>query len=176
MPAAAVTIDVSALYASHGEWLREWLRRHTRCSHRAADLAHDTFCRVLEKVDAGPVRDGRSYLATIARRLIIDDARRAKVEAAFLHAHSAVMNGAAEPGPDRIAEALDELLAVTRALDALPDRVRRAYLLSRLDGWSHADIAADLGVSKSMVKQYVAKGYARCYAVAYGAPDRSSTE
>ena len=170
MPAATANIDVSALYALHGDWLKAWLRRHTRCAHRASDLTHDTFCRILEGADAAPIRDGRNYLATIARRLVIDEARRAKVEAAFLDAYHALMDGAAEPGPDRIAEAVSELLAITRALDELPDKTRRAYLLSRIEGWNHADIAEELGVSKSMVKQYVAKGYARCYAVTYGAP------
>jgi RNA polymerase sigma-70 factor (ECF subfamily) len=167
---ATASIDVDALYVSHGDWLHGWLRRHARCSHRAADLAHDTFCRLLERQDTTPIRDARNYLVTIARRLIIDDARRARVEAAFHDAHVALMEGAVEPGPDRITEAVSELLTVTRALEELPDRVRRAYLLARLDQRSHAEIAAELGVSKSMVKQYVAKGYAHCYAATYGEP------
>ncbi|WP_206243470.1 sigma-70 family RNA polymerase sigma factor [Novosphingobium terrae] len=169
MPTAA-TSDVATLYASYSEWLRGWLLRRTQCSQRAADLTQDTFCRLLESSRLAPIRDGRFYLATIARRLIIDDARRARVEVAFLQAHATIMQDMAEPGPDRIAEAVDELLTITAALDTLPARARRAYLLARLDGWGHAAIAAELGVSKSMVKQYIAKAYACCYAAAYGPP------
>lgn len=168
MQASAAGLEIGSLYATHADWLNGWLRRYTRCPQKAADLTQDTFCRLLERPDGRPPGTPRSYLATIARRLIIDDARRAKVESAFLEAHAAMAQDASQPGPDRITEAVNELLAVVRALDTLPEHVRRAYLLSRLDGWPHAEIAAVLGVSKSMVKQYVAKAYARCYAAAYG--------
>lgn len=161
--------EIGSLYASHADWLNGWLRRQTRCPQKAADLVQDTFCRLLDRLDKHPPRIPRSYLATIARRLLIDDARRAKIERAFLDAQSELADGAYAPGPDQVAETIRDLMAVMQALDGLPERVRRAYLLSRLDGWSHADIGAELGVSKSMVKQYVAKAYAHCYAVAYGA-------
>lgn len=165
---AAVGVDIGCLYASHAAWLNTWLLRHIRCPQRAADLTQDTFCRLLERADCRPLGTPRTYLATIARHLIIDEARRAKVESAILAAHAALMDGLSHPGPDHIVEAVNTLLAVTRALDALPDHICRAYLLSRLEGWSHGEIAAELGVSKSMVKQYVAKAYARCYAASYG--------
>jgi RNA polymerase sigma factor (sigma-70 family) len=168
MAGAPATISVEALYASHSIWLRDWLRRRIRCSDRAADLAQDTFCRLIEGGPSSAPRDPRSYLATIARRLLIDDVRRAKVERTFLDAHAAIMAGVAAPCPERIASAIDELAAVTRALEALSARPRRAYLLSRMEGLSHAEIAAALGVSKSMVKHYVAQAYAHCYAAAYG--------
>jgi RNA polymerase sigma-70 factor (ECF subfamily) len=161
--------EIEALYASHADWLNAWLRRQTRCPQKAADLVQDTFCRLVNRPDSHPPRVPRTYLATIARRLLIDDARRAKIERAFLDTQFLLTDGAYEPGPDQVAEAIRELMEVTQALDALPERVRRAYLLSRLDGRSHAEIATELGVSKSMVKQYVAKAYGRCYAAAYGA-------
>jgi RNA polymerase sigma-70 factor (ECF subfamily) len=170
VPVAIAAEDVGTLYLSCGDWLRGWLLRHTRCPQRAEDLAQDTFCRVLERRTATPLRDGRSYLATIARRLIIDQARRTRVEAAFLDAHRALVEGVAEPGPDRIVEAIADLLIVTQALETLPAAPRRAYLMARLDGLGHAEIADVLGVSKSMVKQYIARAYAHCYAATYGQP------
>lgn len=162
-------IDMDGLYSSHSEWLRGWLRRYTRCSEKAADLTQDTFCKLIESRLPEAPHNPRSYLATVARRLMIDTVRRAEVERTFLEAHAALMEGAVAPCPERIAAAIDELSAVMRALDVLPERARQAFLLARLDGMPHALIAARLGVSKSMVKQYVAKGYARCYAAAYGA-------
>ena len=110
----------------------------------------------------------RPYLVAVARRLLIDEARRAEVERTFLEAHAALMLGATAPCPERIAAAIGELNLVLRELSTLSERARRAFLLARVDGVAHAQIAVQLGVSKSMVKQYVAKGYARCYAAAYG--------
>jgi len=48
-------------------------------------------------------------------------------------------------------------------LDTLPAKPRSAFLLHRLEGWSYGEIAAELGVSSSMVKQYVARALAHCY-------------
>ncbi|RYE61661.1 MAG: sigma-70 family RNA polymerase sigma factor [Oxalobacteraceae bacterium] len=166
--AATARKQISELYADHSTWLRSWLRRYTHCPQKAADFTQDTFCRLLELPDAEHLRAARSYLATIARRLVIDDARRVRVETAYLDAQAVLSDGVAQPAPDRIAEAIEELVAVTQALDGLAERPRRAYLLARLEGWNHSEIAAELGVSKSMIKQYIAKAYAHCYAAAYG--------
>jgi len=161
-------IDLARLYSGHSDWLQRWLRKYTRCSERAADVAQDTFCRMVEKRDTAAPRNVRPYLVAVARRLLIDQARRLEVERTFLEAHAALVAGTSAPCPERIAAAIGELNIVMRELDTLSDRARRAFLLARLEGVGHAEIAAQLGVSKSMVKQYVAKGYARCYAAAYG--------
>ena len=168
MAAGAATIDMDELYSSHHEWLRGWLRRHTRCSERAADLAQDTFCKLIESRIGEAPDNPRPYLATVARRLLIDGVRRAEVERTFLEAHAALMAGATAPCPERIASAVGELNLVMTELERLPKRARQAFLLARLDGLPHASIAVQLGISKSMIKQYVAKGYACCYAAAYG--------
>jgi RNA polymerase sigma factor (sigma-70 family) len=169
MTTHAAAIDLSVLYSSHGAWLRGWLRRYTRCSERAADLAQDTFCKLIESRAAEAPHNPRAYLATVARRILIDEVRRAEVERTFLEAHAALVAGTTAPCPERIAAAIAELSVVMRELETLSERARQAFLLARLDGMPHAAIAARLGVSKSMVKQYVAKGYARCYGAAYGA-------
>lgn len=168
MTSGANATDLGRLYRGHSEWLRGWLHRYTRCSEKAADIAQDTFCRLVEKRDVCTTRNLRPYLATIARRLLIDDIRRADVEKTFLEAHVALMNGVAVPCPERVAAAIEELSIVLRELDTLSERARRAFFLARIDGLPHAQIAEMLGVSRSMVKQYVAKGYACCYAAAYG--------
>lgn len=170
MASSTTAIDLGGLYSGHSDWLRGWLRGYTRCSERAADIAQDTFCRLIEKRDVAAPHNPRPYLATVARRLLIDEVRRAEVERTFLEAHATLMAGVTVPCPERIAAAINELSIVMHELGTLPERARRAFLLARLDGMAHAEIAATLGVSKSMVKQYVAKGYACCYAAAYG-PD-----
>ncbi|CCW17326.1 RNA polymerase sigma-70 family protein [Sphingobium indicum BiD32] len=167
MSAAATTIDVGMLYASHGDWLREWLRRHTRCSHRAADLAQDTFCRVLETNEGAPVRDPRNYLSTVARRILIDDIRHREVERAYLAVHAERMGDADHLTPARVAEAAQLLDAILRLLETLPDKARRAFMMIRFDGLRYADAAKALGVSERMVKRYVVQVYAHCYAFAY---------
>lgn len=39
--------SITELYQDHHGWLHGWLRKKLGCSHQAADLAHDTFMRLL---------------------------------------------------------------------------------------------------------------------------------
>jgi len=71
--------------------------------------------------------------------------------------------------PEQIMQAVQALDAISRMLDGLAAKPRRAFLLSRLDGLGHAEIAAELGVSASMVKQYLASALGHCYRVLYPA-------
>ncbi|MBJ7417176.1 MAG: sigma-70 family RNA polymerase sigma factor [Niveispirillum sp.] len=159
--------DIGRLYATHGEWLRDWLRRYTHCPQRAADLAHDTFCRLLEKRPAPP-EHAKRYLATVARRLLIDDIRAREVERAYLDIVADRYGSADHLTPERIAEAVQLLDSILRLLDGLPHVVRQAFLLRRLDGLAHAEIAAALGISDRTVKRHIAAAYSRCYLLAYG--------
>lgn len=167
MSAVAAAQDVSTLYALHADWLQAWLRRHTHCSHRAADIAQDTFCRILERREAASIRDGRNYLTTIARRILIDDIRHREVERAYLALHAAQAGDSETLTPDRIAEAAQLLGAILRLLEGLPDKTRRAFIRVRFDGMRYSDAARQLGVSERMAKRYVAQAYAHCYALAY---------
>lgn len=166
MAEPAATIDVGGLYADHGRWLRAWLHGRTRCDHRAWDLAQDTFCRLLEMEPASAPRDPRSYLATIARRLLIDDIRRREVERAYLDAlaHEDLVDTLT---PERIAEAAALLSGVLKLLSGLSETTRRAFLMRRLDGLSHAQIARELRVSDRTVKRHIAQAFAHVYALAY---------
>lgn len=162
---------LDAIYRDHNSWLISWLVARARCRTKASDLAQETFCRLAGQpqlqLDAHP----RRYLATVARRLLIDDIRRAATERSGLEAVARQTQDMTHPGPDRIFEAAQELTAVALLLRELPRRVQQAFLLSRLDGLTYAEIADELGVSKSMVKQYVARAFAHCYVIAHGRPD-----
>lgn len=159
--------DIAGLYAAHGGWLRDWLRRHTRCPQRAADLAQDTFCRLLERRPAMP-DDARPYLATVARRLLVDDIRTREVERAYLDILADQQGGTDYLTPERIAAAVELLAGILRLLEGLPALTRQAFLLRRLDGLAHVEIAAALLISERTVKRHIAAAYAHCYALAYG--------
>ncbi|MGV3482611.1 MAG: sigma-70 family RNA polymerase sigma factor [Sphingobium sp.] len=163
----AAALDIGGVYAAHGHWLQSWLRRRTRCPHRASDLVQDTFCRIIERRPAEPLTDPRRYLAVIARRLLIDDVRRREIERAYLDTHAELHGDTDDLTPERIAAATQLLDGIMLLLGALSAQVRVAFLLRRVDGLSHAEIAEELGVSERTVKRHIARAYAACYEFAY---------
>jgi len=156
--------QTEALYTDHHGWLYGWLRWRVGSAERAADFAHDTFLRVLTRPPSEAPDKPRAFLARIATHLLIDDNRRARLEQAWREAQAlAVAEQPQAPSPEDIQEIVEILEQVARLLDGLPEKPRRAFLMFRLDGASQAEIAAEVGVSVSMVKKYVAQGLLHCH-------------
>lgn len=154
---------VEMLYCHHHSWLRGWLHRRLGSAEQAADIAHDTFVRLLgsERVPAA-FDEPRAYLTTVAQNLVSNHWRRQKLERAYLDALAQVPREV-EWSPEMRAIMLETLLELDRLLDGLPTIVRQAFLYSQLDGKTHAQIAATLGISIPTVKRYLAKALQRCY-------------
>ena len=152
---------VQDLYLAHQGWLQGWLRKKLGCAFEAADLMHDTFIRVLSGQDAGQIREPRAYLTTVAHGLMVNHLRRKELERAYLQA-LALLPEPEPQGPETRALVLETLMEIDALLDGLPPKVRRAFLLSQLEGCTHAEIAADLGVSVSSVRQYLTRAVRQC--------------
>ena len=168
-PAPSLTHDaIGDLYTGHHRWLLGWLRKRLHCADSAADLAQDTFARVLTARDSLYVMEAKVLLVTIARGLVVDHYRRRALEASFLEALAALPESYA-PSPEARLLVLETLMQIDTLLDGLPVKVRRAFLLSQLDGWTYAEIAADLKVSVSSVQQYMTRAYTACYRAQYPA-------
>src|SRR5690606_7441861 len=67
------------------------------------------------------------------------------------------------PDPEMRAILLEALVEIDRRLDGLPLPVRKAFLLSQLDGMTQPQIAAELGLSLATVQRYIVKAMHRCF-------------
>lgn len=74
----------NTLYQTHHRWLRHWLQHKLGSSCDADDLAQDTFVRVLLGGSAQDIREPKSFLCTVARRVMVDFFRRNALERAWL--------------------------------------------------------------------------------------------
>ncbi|WP_349291612.1 sigma-70 family RNA polymerase sigma factor [Achromobacter sp. Marseille-Q0513] len=153
--------SIEGMYTDHGGWLKGWLRRKLGDSCSAADLAHDTFVRLLAKDALPEIREPRALLTTIAQGLVLNLRRRQRLEQAYLEALARLPEPQA-PSPETRVILLETLLEIDRLLDGLPRAVRQAFLLSQLEGRRQADIAVELGLSVPTVKRYVARALAQC--------------
>lgn len=162
-PGCVLPSTIEALYSDHHSWLKGWLHRRLGNADQAADLAHDTFIRLLSSDRVPPALDEpRAFLTTVAQRIVSNHWRREKLEKAYLEALAQAPRETA-CSPETRAILLETLVELDRLLDGLPGIVRRAFLLSQLDGQSHAQVAGALGISIPTVKRYIVKALQRCY-------------
>ncbi|MBB2896284.1 sigma-70 family RNA polymerase sigma factor [Pseudomonas sp. AS2.8] len=153
---------IRTLYLDHHGWLRERLQRRLGCLGQAADLAQDTFVRLLAREgELERLREPRAFLATVAQGLLANHWRRQALERAYLEALAARPQ-AVQPSPEAQALILETLTELDALLDCLPGRVRQAFLLAQLEGLTYAVIAERLGVSERMVKKYMAQAMLHC--------------
>ena len=155
-----------ALYSHHHGWLQSWLRRRLGCADDAADLAQDTFVRLLKSRQLSPLREPRAYLSSIARGLMIDQYRRRELERAYLESVE-LLPRQEVPSEDSRILILDALERIDRMLDQLKPRVRQAFLFAQLDGLTCTQIAEKLGVSRATVERDLAKALQHCYRLRY---------
>jgi len=154
-----------ALYRDHHSWLESWLRRRMGNAWDAADLSHDTFLKVISSSQPlAELREPRAYLLTVGKRLLSSFYSRRSLEQAYLDALAQLPEDCV-PSPEQRWLWLETLQALDELLDGLPGVVRRAFLLSQLDGLAYRDIAEQLDVSERTVKRYMAQAYEHCLLV-----------
>lgn len=161
LPPSSLQDDMHGLYRDHSGWLRGWLRKRLGDRERAEDISHDTFVRLIASTVAHPLREPRSFLATVAKRVMVDHLRRRSLEQSYLEALASEPE-LQECSPEKRLLMLETLLQLDAMLDGLGPRVRQAFLLAQLDGLGYAEIARRLDVSVSSVTKYMAKATEQC--------------
>ncbi|WP_243988580.1 sigma-70 family RNA polymerase sigma factor [Methylobacterium sp. J-092] len=148
---------MDGLFRQHNGWLMKWLGRQRWTVVPPEDLASDVFLALLQMPGAGSVREPRAMMTTIARRLIFDARRRNDLQRAY-EAELALMPEALEISAEERLIVVQALRAIDVMLARLSTKARTAFLMSQIDGLPYAEIAAELKVSVSMVRKYVAQG------------------
>lgn len=161
----ALNLHIHTLYSEHHGWLHGWLNRKLGNTSDAADLAHDTFVRLMTRQSASLGAEPRALLTHIAKGLVIDRWRRQDVERAYLES-IAHLPEPEVPSPETRWLILETLYRIDAMLREMPARTRQAFLLSQIDGLTYAQVAEQLGVSLVTVKRYMRDAFLACLSVA----------
>jgi RNA polymerase sigma factor (sigma-70 family) len=143
--------------------VRGWLRRHVHSLRDtdADDLIQEAYAR-LWLIDFSKIENGRGYLYTIVRNLLIEHARHARiVPMERLGEIEALRIPSEEPGPERRVTARQELERLERIVETLPEQCRRAFQLQKFRGLSQREIAQAMNISEKTVEKHLATALLR---------------
>lgn len=155
-------------------WLGELYRRHHRDLVRFAarlvgdrdsgeEVVQNTYMRLAcRRADAAAIEHPKTFAFAAARNVAIDFTARRNAE--WLHRVDFEQVDALAQGEDPI-KALDRrhrILRLAVLLNELPTPCQTAFLLNKVEGLSHREIAARLGVSVSMVEKHIMRALIHC--------------
>ena len=147
----------AALMRRHKSWLYRFIRRYTGDSDEAYDLLQDTFVsawQALARFD--PQRSFPVWLRRIALNKCRDRARRLAVKRAALALFGFdAANNRYAPAADAMAESGQALRRLEQAIANLPRRLKEPLILTTLQGLSHKEAGAILGINAKAVEMRV---------------------
>lgn len=163
MATRAIADELLADYLTHWHSLTRRLQRRVGSRDLAEDAMQETYMRLCDMGGAA-VKDRQAMILRIAANIAIDLVRRERRHTERATSDDDVLDAVTDPAPSAETRLIDKqsLDALARALAAMPAKPRTALLLARCHGWTHARIAARLGVSESMVAKYLVQALCRC--------------
>jgi RNA polymerase sigma-70 factor (ECF subfamily) len=137
--------------------LTAYFARRVGSRAEAEDLTQEVFLRMVRRLELENVENVEAFVFRTAVNLLRDRSRRDKSQTErkveFANRHPDVD----DLSPERVFDSRQSLTNVIAVLEQLDERTRDAFILHRLEGMKHAQIAELLGVSVSSVEKYIIK-------------------
>lgn len=153
---------VNEIFEQHGAALRAYLRMILATEADRDDAVQDVFERLarmeaLETKYKDPEFAFRPYLFAIARNLVADRMRRAKVRWLYQTEMADVEQHVnTEYSPEEALVAKEQLKVIRTVLAKSKQAHRTAFIMSRFEFKSYSEIAEAMNISVSSVEKYVA--------------------
>lgn len=156
--------EIARHFEAYRQDLVGFLRSRVSGPEQAEDLLQQVFLRLMQRADWSEIRNPEAYLRTTARHVLADFYRSQSARDQGIVLEYQEFRDADEtwsPGDSlRTREFMNRLASV---LESLSPQVRNAFVLSRVYGYTYAEIGRALSISPRTVEKHVAKGLAWCF-------------
>lgn len=141
--------------------LRRYFRKRETRAADVDDLIQDVFTRLAKRAHHEDIEQPEAYLLRAAGNVWRDFLRKKQTHAAALHDTFDDGEHAHEDrSPEHVLQGQQAVEAVVTALNELPDRTRQVFVLCRVEGLRHKDVARRVGVSVSSIEKHMIKAIA----------------
>ncbi len=157
---AALGVELS----EHHAYLSRYIARRISNSQDAEDYTQEVYLRVLDStLPSQKIDSWRGILSRVASRVIVDrfrhdQARRRNAHEPAEDGDSRLVDSTANPEAD--AGNRQQLSQIYSVLDSLDPICRDAFLMARVEGFSHKEVAAQLGIEPVSVGRNIEKALA----------------
>lgn len=148
---------------AHGGPLKHYLLGVLKSEQDAEDAVQETYLKLLTVNNPEAIDKPKAFVFRVAHNLVVSKLRKKRTAATDSVAdleRLGVLDETALPDEQLIAR--QRLRALNTAIDQLPPTCRRVFIMRKVHGLTHQEIAKNLGISRSSVEKHIAKGLKRC--------------
>lgn len=170
---------VTGTYSDQGDLLKRFLARFLFDPRDVEDISQEAYLRAFEAEKGQQLRSPRAFLFRVARNLALNElSRKARKITDYIEDAAP---GEEPSGPHSLEKQVQDeqrFALFCRAAARLPPLCRRAFLMRKVYGYSHREIADQLGISTSTVEKHISTGLYRCseFMKVMGGSQASGTE
>jgi RNA polymerase sigma factor (sigma-70 family) len=154
---------VERLFREHNEALIRFLQARVGSYQEAREVAQEAYVRLLSLDQPDAVSYLRAFLFKTAANIAIDRRRRDHTHQQALELP--LFNEFADTlTPERRAASEETLDQLERLIAAMPAKCQQSFVMNQVYGMDVASVSAELGLSESQVRRYVARALLYCRA------------
>ena len=142
----------SALYGKYAQELSNFLYYKFGSSLNPNDKAQDAFIKLWENCTKVTPEKAKSYLYTVANNLMLNAVKHQKVVFKYQEVKP---KDYTNESPEFILRKKEFLQRYERALASLKDEERVAFMLNKVDGKTHKEVAEIMGVTKKVAEHKI---------------------
>jgi RNA polymerase sigma-70 factor (ECF subfamily) len=157
--------SVSAAFLENHAFLERFLARFFSNQQDIEDVAQEAYLRAYVAEQKKEIEQPKAYLFRIARNLALTQlTRKSKKITDYLEESDASVVIECGAAADSEVEAQESLGLYCEAVAALPEKCRQVFLLRKVHGLAHKEIAERMSLSVSSVEKYLLRGILECKA------------
>ena len=127
------------------------------------DIAHLAFQKLLERQETTPIRNLEAFLWRTARNLFLNEHRAREVRSRYDYELEQLYF--AERGstlePERVVSARVQIKAIQKIVAQMTAPRRQAFILHHVDGLKAAEVAREMGISRTATVNHLARAFAQ---------------
>ncbi|XOV92262.1 MAG: RNA polymerase sigma factor [Bacteroidota bacterium] len=147
------------LFRLHAEDLHRFIYYKYGAENNPEDIVQTTFSKLWDNCGKVSFEKARSYLFTVANNQVLNELEKKKTVLKY-HQNSGLKDYSSE-SPEFVLEEKEFMERIQQALESLNEGQRVAFMMNRVEGKKHEEIAEMLGISRKAVEKriYTALAY-----------------
>ena len=142
----------SELFKKHSKNLHDFIYYKYGDYINPKDKVQEAFIKLWENCKNVPIQKAKNFLFTVANNLTLNQIKHEKIKLKF---QQETTDQSTNQSPQFLLEEKEYLLKYQKALSNLTEPQRVAFLMNRVEGKKHKEIADLLGISRKAVEKRI---------------------